>query len=336
MRSSTYDVCFIEEGQEDGIDEEAMTQLLPSLRAKNSCVVASWNSDGACYLDSYLRGKEPPERLELRYCDVSDNPHAYRATRLMSEARRTLRKSRADDNNLARFRWVWKGHDRDRNATAAVRNWKIGTPDIPDHAINMSQPAAGLDYSNSPGSEAADPHHLVVGNMWHPVHLYGDSYDPEKHKPTLYITREWMGRCGTAALAGHIRRTIGPVPEGMRILADSANGGLTDDLSAHPHDLPVEGAKKGKGSVEAGLNALSDDFDFWVDPGCKHLIGHLQSYRWNEKGKLIGTRHGPDACRYLIQSYDPTAADLSGVAWIHLQHQQQAALYDALEFMDDD
>lgn len=337
LKSTLFDVAWVEEA--DQCERAQFLTLIPSIRSENSCLIITFNSGTNSFCDTDMIGHkgEMRERTLIRYVDISHNEYLYRS-RLASEFRSAF-KAGKHAGNLDEWLWVWKGHERKRPENLAIPQFTVGAPDIPERVFDLSQTLVGLDYSNGGAGVDADPHHVVKAYAWSAPDIYGDRFDPEDptHRPVVWVTAEWMGKATTRQLAQHVQRVAGPLPPGRHIIADCANGLLTDDL-VDEYGLPVIRCKKGKGSVELGLQLLNS-FDIYVLPECKNLIRQLNAYHWTDKGTLGGERHGCDALRYGAfggkdgGGFKNEPAD-GGVVYLALQRKLASDIVSQLEFED--
>jgi phage terminase large subunit len=81
------------------------------------------------------------------------------------------------------------------------------------------------------------------------------------------------------------------------IYGDSAEPRLISELKKYCN---IREAKKGQGSVTAGI-ALLQDYDLVIDPNSTNLIKELNNYVWEDKKSktpVDAFNHGLDAVRY--------------------------------------
>jgi phage terminase large subunit len=94
-----------------------------------------------------------------------------------------------------------------------------------------------------------------------------------------------------------------------KILADSARPETISYLASK--GFCIEGAEKGKGSVEDGIEFLRSFERIVIHPRCKGSIGDFQNYKWKTDRitnnilpiPLDASNHAPDACRYALSEY---------------------------------
>ncbi|MCC8164489.1 MAG: PBSX family phage terminase large subunit [Lachnospiraceae bacterium] len=100
-----------------------------------------------------------------------------------------------------------------------------------------------------------------------------------------------------------------------RITADSAEPKSIDELKAY--GLHVKGAKKGKDSVNNGIQFIQD-FEIIVHPRCVNYMTEISNYTWmlDKFGNKLNVpiddfNHLMDAMRYAVEQY------ISGKGWMY-------------------
>ncbi len=84
----------------------------------------------------------------------------------------------------------------------------------------------------------------------------------------------------------------------------------------------IVGAKKGKGSVEDGIQFLRSFERIVIHPRCKHAAEDFGNYRWKRdkiSNEILaipaqGSDHWPDAARYALEDY--MKAQAPEIRWI--------------------
>ena len=314
LKSTVFDLLWIEEAEE--CTQQQLDVVIPSVRAKNSAIAFSWNPVGDPALgaqsavDKMFRpvSGQPPERSVVVHVDAFTNEYFYR-TELPSKQRTAFRQ---DVDNA---RHVWRGHYRQRMSGLAIKNWKIGAPDLPLETLRLAQNLRGLDFSNG----GSDPHGGCRACAIPAPLIYEDynTREPDPtHKHVLFVVDAFqVPSTSNAGLAKTIRDTIGePKGDDPEIVGDSANPAMIKALTEE-YSIMTVGAEKFPGSVTAGITELNG-FDIYVDAKLTELIKQLNGYRWHPEkpDKMIGTRHLIDALRYSIQAFNPTINE--GIVWI--------------------
>lgn len=156
-------------------------------------------------------------------------------------------------------------------------------------------PVTGLDwgYTN-------DPTALFVGYL-----------DEKAHR--LYVDDEMYG-------TGMSNQTIAEKIKSMgyskrRITADSAEPKSIDELRAY--GLRVQGAKKGKDSINHGIQWIQD-LEIVVHPRCVNFLTEIGNYTWDKDrfGKTLNRpiddfNHLMDAMRYALEGH------IAGGRWLY-------------------
>lgn len=128
----------------------------------------------------------------------------------------------------------------------------------------------------------------------------------DKDKQELYVFDEmYKTRLKNSEIAQNIRyKGFG----NELIIGDSSEPKTIDDLKDMPNGLPrIRGAKKGKGSVNTGIQKLQD-YKIIVHPRCPNTIVELSNYTWalDKDGKVTNNpideyNHLMDALRYATE-----------------------------------
>ena len=172
-------------------------------------------------------------------------------------------------------------------------NWHEEAFD-PD-ALRGCVPVTGLDwgYTN-------DPSALFVGYL-----------DEKAHR--LYVADEMYGTgMSNAAIADRIK-AMGYGKR--RITADSAEPKSIDELRAY--GLRVQGAKKGKDSINHGIQWIQD-LEIVVHPQCVNFLTEIGNYTWDRDrfGNALNRpiddfNHLMDAMRYALEGH------IAGGRWLY-------------------
>jgi phage terminase large subunit len=134
----------------------------------------------------------------------------------------------------------------------------------------------------------------------------------------LYVDKEAYG-VGVEITDLHQFFSSVPGTDKWRIIADSQRPDTISFLSQHfkaPNsvDYPgftIQGAEKGKGSVEDGISFLRGFESIIIHPDCKGSASDFSNYRWKTDkltGEILpvpqpGSDHSPDAVRYALEPF---------------------------------
>lgn len=285
--------CTIFLGEEaEAFSETSLEILQPTIRAGGSKVIFLWNpADSDSPMNQMFLSGNMPERAYVR-CVLGENNRWFYRTEMPGERRTAFTKMKP-----AKYRHVWRGALDTNPDLAVYDNWRTGSIDIRSTEL---EPRYGIDWG------WIDPFSMLELYVIEPE-------DPETQKATLYITAEIYGSFL------HIKDLPDLVDEKMplaryhTITADSSEPKSIEDLS--DKRFHVVGARKGPGSVRAGITALQD-YDIVVHPDCINVIRELGSYQWqtNRHGKILRdpkdtNNHALDALRYSMEDYTPPPPD---------------------------
>lgn len=146
---------------------------------------------------------------------------------------------------------------------------------------------------------------LDFGYAGHPLHYTENYYDSTRRK--LYIFNEiHQVKLGNQKLVGMLKE-LNPL-NGI-IIADSAEPRTINELNQY--GLRIKGARKGPGSVDHGIEWLSDLEEIIIDPErCPNTAREFSGYEVDRdrEGNLKGTypdrdNHSLDATRYSLEEY---------------------------------
>lgn len=249
------DIAWIEEASR--ASQRSLDILRPTLRKETSELWASYNPElPTDPIDSFFRGNDdanrktpfvPPPRTRIEEINWQDNPFFPKVLREEMEWDR-----RRDPE---KYEWVWGGQYLRNSEARVFKNWTIDTL-----AINPAwRPYYGADWGFS-----VDPTTLVK------VYII-----PETR--TLYIAAE-LYKVGLEI--DHTPAYFDRMDNGMArkwpIISDSARPETISYMRRHGYPR-IEGAKKGAGSVEDGIEFMKS-FDIVVNPKCVHCIQELTMF----------------------------------------------------------
>lgn len=282
MRNSTADALKSLEGIDAAWFDEAqvMSQrsldlLRPTIRKPGSELWFSWNpASERDPVDVFFR-QHPPENAVVVQCNYWDNPW------FPEELRRDMEEDRRRDPD--KYRHVWCGEYELRSETRVFRNWRIEALRVPDDVIWYY----GVDFGF-----AADPSAAVRCCIPKPGVLYVDHEAVEIGCPMERLP----------SLVGRI-----PEARDWPITADSARPETIDYLRRNGFPR-IRGARKGKGSVEDGVEWLRG-FDVVLHPRCVHAEREFTMYSYRtdpQTGDIIprledANNHVIDALRYATE-----------------------------------
>lgn len=257
--------------------QASVDTIIPTIRAKGSRLIWTWNPDLATDpIDVLFRSEEgPPPETILRQVNFPDNPWFPDVLRTEMEYVR--------GRDVDKFNHIWMGEYRGNSEARVFRNWTIDA------------------FETDPGAEfrlGAD---------------FGFSIDPSCalrcyiNGRQLFVDHEAYG----------LNVEITNLPDLFMIIPDAEKWWMTADSSRpetishlRNHGFPrIRSAVKGARSVEEGVEFLKS-YDIVVHPRCQHLIDELTLYSY-KTDKLTGQvtpvladkdNHMVDALRYACES----------------------------------
>ena len=196
----------------------------------------------------------------------------------------TLRRRDLEVFDYATYAWIWEGAYL-KNSKAQIFHDKFKVKDF-EPGANWDGPYQGLDWGYSQDPTALIRCYVNDECLWitHEAGSVGVELDDV---PSLVPTDDWnkyVTRADSAqpAMISHVRR------KGMS---------------------RIEGAKKGKGSVEDGIQFIRSFKKIYVHPRCKSTLNELNTYSWKVdrlSGDILSipvdaNNHWIDALRYALE-----------------------------------
>jgi len=269
------DICWVEEAE--AVVDDSWTTLIPTIRKEGSQIIVSFNpeSDKSA---TYLRFiKNTPPDCAIAFMSYGDNMYFSNVLRKEMEYDKRV--------DYEKYLHIWEGQVKKYGA-ACIFHKKIKVEDFETpEGVRLF---FGVDwgFSNDP---------TAVGRMF-----------IQDNK--LYIDQEFYA---VGIEINELERAFDVVP-GIRrgiIVGDSAR----PDTISHMKNLGfnIRGAKKGKGSVEDGIEYLRGFEAIVIHPRCKGAKGDFTNYKWKQD-KLTkevlpipadGSDHWPDLARYALEDY---------------------------------
>lgn len=239
-----FDRAWFAEAQR--ASQKSLDLLRPTLRKETSQLWFDWNPAlPTDPIDQLLRSENlPPDAVVVR-ANHSDNPFFPKV--LQDE----LEYDRKRDYD--KYLHIWEGEYQQSSEARIFKNWVIEEFERPEGTAFK----LGADWGFS-----IDPSVLVRASI-------------EGNR--LYVDYEaYLIGCEIVNLPDLFDR----VPESRKwfITADSSRPETIDYMRKHGYPK-INGAHKGKGSIEEGITFLQS-FDIVVHPRCVHLIDELKSYSY--------------------------------------------------------
>jgi phage terminase large subunit len=280
------DICFVEEAET--IDEHLWDILIPSIRSANSEIIICFNPRER-QSATYQRFIETPQkdnelRIEINY---PDNP--FNSETILNEIE-TLR-----INNYAKFEHIYLGKVLDMTEDVIFKgHFKV--ENIP------------IKYLSQGGYWHIENQRI---NMKYGID-FGFSVDPAAFvelcfldKDTIYIHREIYE---TKLLPSkYIYKIKKELPESINKKWYGDNSRPDTIAELEQLGLSIEGAEKGKGSIESGIEYLLGK-NIIINPSCTNMIYEAYNYRYKtdkNTGNITtdiidANNHLWDAIRYAL------------------------------------
>ena len=275
--------CWVEEAEK--VSRESFDILIPTIREEGSQLFFTFNPENEhspCYEKFVVNA---PEDSAVAFVNFDSND-------LFPDVlRREMEYCKITDFDKYEHIWLGKckGYSEDCIFRGKVKVEEFETPD-------QQQLYYGADFGFS-----KDPSCLIR------MFIQG----PEQG-PTLYIDYEAYGHGIEITELQAFFRTVpgvGPDTPNWKIVADSERPDTISYL--HNEGFDIEGAEKGKGSVEDGIQFIRGFKEIIIHPRCVHTIEDFENYRW-KRDKITdeilpipkeGSDHAPDAVRYALERY---------------------------------
>ena len=271
------DVCIVEEAED--ISDAAWEVLEPTIRAPKSEIWVIWNpKHKGSATDKRFRIDTPPRScvVEMNYGDNPFFPAELDEQRLHQQ--RTL--------DPSKYAWIWQGSYYELSEAQVFRgNYRIESFEV-DSSFNGAYYGLDFGFANDP---TAGVECYIKDNV-------------------LYIRRE-CGKTGLEldATADHVLRHM-PNAAKCVVRADSARPESISYLKRHGLQKIV-GVKKGKGSVEDGVEFIKSFDKVVIHPDCENVADEFRLYSYKTdrlSGDILpilidANNHWIDAIRYALE-----------------------------------
>jgi phage terminase large subunit len=276
------DRCWVEEA--DKLSKSSWDILIPTIRNEGSEIHITFNPEderSATY-QMFLGEKGPPPDSIVVEINYPDNPW------FPEVLRKEMEYCRVNDPEM--YDHIWGGKPKRYGQRCVFRNVYIEDFEEPPEDTQFFY---GADFGFS-----VDPTALVrmfIKNI-------------NETTTELYITHEAYGHGVEIVDLPAFFRTV-PDTDKWKIRADSERPDTISHL--HNEGFDIEGAEKGKGSVEDGIQFLRSFSRIVIHPRCKGSADDFRNYRWKEDkttGDILPipldkANHACDAARYALEPY---------------------------------
>jgi phage terminase large subunit len=267
------DIAWVEEA--DTISNESLDLLIPTIRKPDSEIWFTFNPDSP-EDPVYTRfvKTDRPDAI-VRKVNYNDNPW------FPDVLKREMEWDRQHDTD--KWLHVWQGEPRTAsNAQVFSGRWRVES---------FETPADAQFYHGADWGFSIDPTALVRAFV---------------QDRTLYIDAEAYGVGVDIDDTPELFDAV-PSSRKWRIIADSARPETISYMRRQGYD--ITGAKKGKGSVEDGVEHIKGYHEVVIHPRCKHAIDEFKMYSYKldrltgEPTPVLEDKHNHmiDALRYALE-----------------------------------
>lgn len=258
------------------ISQDSIDTVVPTIRAKGSRLIWSWNPDlETDPIDAMFRGeKGAPPRSIVRNVNYDSNPW------FPSELQEQMEYDQARD--IDKYNHIWLGQYRRNSEARVFKNWRVEAFDTASGAEHR----LGADFGFSIDPSCAVRCHIVGRTLFVDYEAYGLGVEIV-NLPNLFMTI--------------------PDAEKFWLTADSARPETISHLRNNGFPR-IQSALKGARSLEEGVEFLKS-YDIVVHPRCQHLIDELTLYSYrvdsltNQITAILEDKnnHMIDSLRYAVE-----------------------------------
>jgi phage terminase large subunit len=257
--------------------QASIDTVIPTIRAKNSRLIWSWNPDQATDpIDVLLRGPDgPPPNSIVCEVNYTDNPWFPDVLREAMEFDRS--------RDIDKYNHIWLGTYRRNSEARVFKNWRVEEFDSPTNVDYR----LGADFGYSIDPSCAVRCWISGREIYVDYEAWGLGVEID-HLPALFMSI--------------------PNAEKWPLVADSSRPETISFLRRNGFPVIIP-ATKGARSVEEGVSWLKS-YDLIIHPRCQHLINELTVYSW-KTDPLTGLvlpqledkdNHLIDALRYAVEA----------------------------------
>jgi phage terminase large subunit len=270
------DICWVEEAAK--VSTNSWDTLIPTIRKPDSEILITFNPDGENDPVYQRFVKNAPPDYIHKMVNWRDNPFFPEVLRKEMEYCKRV--------DYDKYLHIWEGQCKGY-AEDCIFKGKISVEPF-DTPGDVERFFFGADFGFS-----NDPTVLVRMFI---------------KEATLYIDYEAYGHGVEITELPAFFRSV-PESEKWKIIADSERPDTISYL--HNEGFDIEGAEKGKGSVEDGIQFLRSFEKIVIHPRCVGSQDNFENYRWRRDrvtDEILpvpkeGSDHAPDAARYALESY---------------------------------
>ena len=280
------DICWVEEAEK--VSEDSWMTLIPTIRKPDSEIWVSFNPEDESSPTYKRFVLSPPPDCASAEINYSDNPWFPEVLRKEMEYDKRV--------DYEKYEHVWLGKTK-MYANALIFKGKFRVEEFETPADARFFYGADWGFANDP--TAAARMFIKDRTLFIDYEAYGVGVEIEE-TPMLFDSipeiRKWV------------------------ITADSARP-ETISYMRH-HGFNINGAEKGPGSVEDGIEFLRSFEAIIIHPRCKNSYKDFNNYKWKVDRitneilpiPVDSSNHVPDACRYALEKY--IKSNVPAIRWI--------------------
>lgn len=269
------DICWVEEAEK--VSENSWQVLIPTIRKENSEIWVSFNPENEKSPVYQRFVVNTPPSAAVAHLTFKDN-------KMFPEV---LRREMEYDKKVdyEKYLHVWEGKIKSYGEACIFANkYRVEAFETPSDTQFLF--GADWGFSNDP---------TVLGRMF-----------IKKNK--LFIDHEFYA---IGIEINELERAFETVPQSRKwkIVADSNRPDTISHLRGKGFN--IIGAKKGKGSVEDGIQFLRGFEEIIIHPRCRGATDNFANYKWKQDRitqeilpiPADGSDHWPDSARYALEDY---------------------------------
>lgn len=271
------DDCWVAEA--DKVPQESWDKLIPTIRKENSKFWIDFNTDSIDDPVYKMFVETKRQDVALLFQTYKDNKYLPNPLRDEMEY--------CKEYDYEKYLWIWEGQPRSFNDACIFKGkYMIDDFETPDDAEFFH----GIDWGFAHDPTAGIRCFIKDDNLYIDKEVGGVGIGIDE-TPTLFeeipTLKKWPSK------------------------ADSARPETISYMNQHGYPR-MKGAKKGKGSVEDGIEKIRGFKKIIIHPSCKETINEFKSYRYKSHsltGEIIPVpedknNHYIDALRYALEDYN--------------------------------
>ena len=270
------DYCWVAEA--DKVPQDGWDKLIPTIRKDNSEIWVDFNTDSENDPVYTMFVKNKRDDATVIFQTYKDNKYFPEALKAEMEYCKKY--------DFEKYLWIWEGQPRGFSDSCVFKGkYKIDDFDTPEDAVFYH----GIDWGFAQDPTAGSRCFIKDGFLYIDQEVYGIGVD-------IDMTPELFNKIDTLKT--------------WPSKADSARPETISYMNQHGYPR-IKAAKKGKGSVEDGIEKIKSFKGIIIHHRCKETIQEFKSYRY-KTNSLTGdilpipedkNNHIIDSLRYALEDY---------------------------------